>query len=167
VTLVAGIALLLLVLGLIGYPLLRPVEEEDLAEDPTDESMEEALVEKENVLTALSELEYDYRMHKISAEDYRALKEALTSEAITFLQDEDERPVTMHGRELDAEIEEEIEREVAALAGRSGRAESGTGVGEGGKVPEDAPGSCPACGTSLIEEGQGFCHRCGHEIANV
>jgi hypothetical protein len=51
---------------------------------------ENLLLRKEEVLTALNDLEYDFRMKKIGEPDYLQTKEILTREAIDLMKSADE-----------------------------------------------------------------------------
>jgi hypothetical protein len=54
------------------------------------EELENILHRKEEVLSALNDLEYDFRLHKIGEPDYLQLKEKLTLEAIELMKQADE-----------------------------------------------------------------------------
>jgi len=94
----------------------------------------------------LADLEYDYRMDKLGAEDYRRLKAALGTGAAG--QKAGGRPAPS----ADAGIEAEIRAAVARR--RAGSPQAG------------APGAlfCPACGTRLLSPGQRYCHHCGGQL---
>jgi hypothetical protein len=51
---------------------------------------ENLILRKEEVLTALNDLEYDFRMKKIGEPDYLQMKETLTREAIDLMKRADE-----------------------------------------------------------------------------
>lgn len=51
---------------------------------------ENLVLRKEEVLTALNDLEYDFRMKKIGEPDYLQMKETLTREAIDLMKRADE-----------------------------------------------------------------------------
>lgn len=96
--LVGGLALILLSAVLIGYPLIVGAEggQEDAAganapatrgggaEGATEagsEAAEAAEEERERVLAALDDVEFDYKMNKMSEEDYRGLRAELARQA--------------------------------------------------------------------------------------
>ncbi len=57
----------------VAYPLfLEP--EEDVRKDPRSLDREQLLEEKENLVANLKDIEMDYRMGKLSQEDYEQLK---------------------------------------------------------------------------------------------
>jgi hypothetical protein len=51
---------------------------------------ENTILRKEEVLTALNDLEYDFRLKKIGEPDYLQMKETLTREAIDLMKRADE-----------------------------------------------------------------------------
>lgn len=72
-------------------------------------------IEKEEVLTALNELEFDYQMKKLSDDDYRKLKASLTARAVSVLKAKDEVErcdVEAHKMVAEEELEKEIENEI-------------------------------------------------------
>lgn len=72
--LAAGVALAALVVLLVALPFLRePVAEDDRLDAPTaaEEAHLSLVEERDRVLAALRELEFDHRTGKITDEDYR------------------------------------------------------------------------------------------------
>jgi len=159
---VIGLLLVVIVVGLIGLPLIRREEageEEALWNNDGNGGLEK---DKENVFTALNELEYDYQMRKISEEDYRALKARLTREAVLILQEE-EAEEGEELKDIELAIEKEIERELSAR-GVSPEApvESRAGAAQRRSKPTARP--CPACGAEPLAAEQKFCHLCGGKL---
>ena len=69
----APIAVVDALLLYVAYPLfLEP--EEDVRKDPRSLDREQLLEEKENLVANLKDIEMDYRMGKLSQEDYEQLK---------------------------------------------------------------------------------------------
>jgi hypothetical protein len=54
------------------------------------EELENILHRKEEVLSALNDLEYDFRLHKMGEPDYLQLKEKLSIEAIELMKKADQ-----------------------------------------------------------------------------
>lgn len=97
----------------------------------------EALVaDKQLVLRAIKELEFDHKMRKISDADFQRLAAPLRAKAIALMQDLDRASGTYRAK-IDAD-----------LAARLGPATSG------------APKFCPNCGTAW-QSGAKFCTECG------
>ena len=151
----------LIVLGLIALPLFRQTDEEE------DELVLESLddteaddIEKEKVFAALSDLEYDYHMGKLSEGDYKSLKVKYSRKAVAFLKEEETEMDTIEIDDYD--IEAELEAEIRKLSGRDdedsppsvkGKKPSGSGVRD-----------CPECSALLIKAGQKFCLECGAKL---
>lgn len=78
--------LLIAVVLYIAYPLLK--EEGEAAEGERESTEKERLMEqKEDVIANLKDLEMDYRMGKLSDEDYRELKLDLERRAVEAFQE--------------------------------------------------------------------------------
>ncbi len=101
---------------------------------------------KEVALSALEELERDYRVGSLEEADYRALRAELAGSAVLALKAEAELE-----RTLDALVEEEV-------AARRGRAAAAPRPGPG------VPPACPACGRPRGPDDR-FCSRCGSTLA--
>jgi hypothetical protein len=99
----------------VGYPLAQEARRTTtVAEGERQRAELEA--RREALYAALKDLEFDHEMGKLSAEDYAALRERYTVQAVAVLQQLDalaaeEPPVVGQG---DAALDEELEREVAA-----------------------------------------------------
>jgi hypothetical protein len=147
------ILLLLVVVFLVGYPLFRKVQEETfVAVKPTKAT--KAADEKAIIMSTLGEIEFDYRMNKLSEEDYQSLKHTYSGAAVALMKAEEEGPVKTKGKvskvkpkakdtviSAKSEIEQEIEADLAALDG--------------------AIGCCNRCRAQLKEAKQEYCHSCG------
>lgn len=86
--LAAGVALAALVVLLVALPFLRePVAEDDRLDAPTaaEEAHLSLVEERDRVLAALRELEFDHRTGKISDADYRELVTPLRRQAAEAL----------------------------------------------------------------------------------
>lgn len=149
------VALLVLAasLYLIGRPFLRPVALEEDFGPAADVEAEEA--ERERVFAALSDVEYDHAMNKLSEADYAELKAQLSRRAVRLLkEDEDAAFLSTLGdhvdvdKEIEAEIEAEIEREIGSTTGGAKAAEA----------------HCPHCGARLLGPAQRYCQSCGGKL---
>ena len=136
------------VLVLIGYPLFKGYRGEGYPElKPARPSLAS---QKETVMNALGEIEFDYHMKKLSEEDYQQLKNTYAGAAVNILRAQDRTVDTMlkaKGKKAGfttADIEQEIERELASLS-----------------AAEETAGKCHRCGAVLKEIGQEYCHACG------
>ena len=78
---------------------------------------------KDAVFTTISEIEFDYKMKKLSEDDYIQLKNEYKKKALEILHDEDELELETEAhpinivpeKDMEKELEAEIERELAAL----------------------------------------------------
>jgi hypothetical protein len=122
------IIIIALALGTVAY-VARPLWRRDvrpgaLAEGE-GEPIDELLARRDVTYRALKEIEFDFQAGKLLEEDYQALLARYRAEAVAILQQLDEAT---------AEMDAQIEREVAALR-------------------RSAALSCPACGRHYQEGG--------------
>lgn len=145
-----GLALTVLVLAFIGYPLLRPAEGAAVCPIAKDDyELPDLEKEKDVVFSTLNEIEYDYQMNKLSGQDYNELKNEYTQKAVLLLKEEDSEAGEVYGaieREVEAELEAEIKDEIAQVPG------------------EATIEFCYHCGERLLSPNQQFCHRCGGKL---
>ena len=66
---------------------------------------------KEVLLSTLNELEFEYKMDKISHADYKNLKKQYESQVVSIMKDEEEQ---MSGNTIDKDLMAEIESEIEA-----------------------------------------------------
>ena len=91
----AGVALAAIVVLLVALPFLRePKAEDDRLDAPTaaDEARLALVEERDRVLAALRELEFDHRTGKITDEDYRREIGPLRQQAAAALRAVDKSP---------------------------------------------------------------------------
>lgn len=93
-----SLLMVLVAAALIGYPFLA----KNRMRYGGSEVNEAAADKRELLFSALGEIEFDYRMRKLSDEDYRELKSGYQKEALALLDREDEL--------LEKEIEKELGR---------------------------------------------------------
>lgn len=105
--LMVGVAVALLIsfvaLVYVVWPLLQPGPAPVVVEN---DRLTDLVGRKDAVLTAIKELEFDYRMGKLSEEDYQRLDQRLRRQAIGLLQQIEK--VAPASAQLDAQIEAEI-----------------------------------------------------------
>jgi len=131
---IGAIVLVVAVAATILYPLLRPPRSPLVA--GTGQS-EELFRRRDRTYAEVRELEFDYRVGKVTAEDYAEAREQLETEAARIL------------RAIDVEfkaIDEEIEYEVRRL--RENRR------------------ACPSCGAPVAPATR-FCATCGEPVKAV
>lgn len=88
---IPGLISALVLLAVVGYIVLRPVfqrgEPEEVIAPPT--ALDELEAQRETVLAAIRELDFDYQTGKLTDEDYAARREALVAQGVAFLQEID------------------------------------------------------------------------------
>jgi hypothetical protein len=134
----------------VGYPLLKPRKFDSPIEPNSEDSLANVKIEKEEIYSAIKEMELDHKMGKLSQEDYLNLREKYRDKAIGSLKRMDE--LERKG-EVPKDIEDEIEREVSTL--RMG--------GKTGKPRKAAAVYCTQCGKKGSPEGR-FCSWCGARL---
>lgn len=134
-------ALLLGLLLYLGYPFL--ISAPAISASGSTEHARQLLERKEQVYTAIKEIEFDHALGKLPAEDYQRHRQQLEAEALTLLQQLDQ----MDGRS-EALLKSRIKGDVLALRQR----------------PGPGPLLCPACGALRRGEDR-FCPQCGAPLA--
>jgi hypothetical protein len=133
------------------YPLLKPRKFDSPGEPPSEDSLGDLKREKEEIYSAIKEMELDHKMGKLSEDDYLNLREKYRAKAVGTLKRMDE----LEGREVFSEdIEDEIEKEVSALRREDRKVTPARGE----------PVFCTQCGKKRSLEDR-FCSWCGAELA--
>ena len=126
----AGLVLTIAVVAFILYPIVRPPSEMAAAGPGPSE---ELVARRDRVYGELRDLEFDFRVGKVTAEDYQDARNRLEVEAARVLQAIDTQVKA---------LDDEIEREVRALRARPDR------------------NVCLACGAATGADAR-FCAACG------
>lgn len=95
--LIINLLMVLVAAALIGYPLMAKHRQ-----NYAYEGQETEVDNKELLFSALGEIEFDYRMKKLSDEDYQQLKAGYQSRALAVLDQEEEQ--------LEEELEKALSR---------------------------------------------------------
>lgn len=143
-----------------GVPfVVRPFREKRSRRNRYPEAHSNPHEDRQAVLSALRDLDFDFRTGKVSEEDYAALRAQLVTKAATYVQSEESL--------ADEQIEAMIKARKASLSkvrkctkcGHEVEADSrfcsqcGTAVGD----------NCPSCGKP-VQEGDLFCTACGTNL---
>ncbi|MED4204364.1 hypothetical protein [Neobacillus mesonae] len=75
---------------------------------------------KEALLTTLNELEFEYKMDKISAADYQHLKKQYEAEITRIMKDEEQGAKSAVDSDIMAEVEKEIASEMKNYKNKKG-----------------------------------------------
>ncbi len=101
-----AVMILFMALGLvmfIGEPLVRRVSESG-QNGAEDSELDQLILQKETVYTAIGDLDFDFRTDKVDDQDYTALRDRLEDEAIQQLRQKDGRCLlVIHGRGRNSE----------------------------------------------------------------
>ncbi len=161
----AAIALAIVAIGSIAYPIIRPRQAAQLAED---EKLEGFRSKRENTYLAIEELKFDYEQGKLSLRDYQDLEKRYKGKAISILKEID---VWEKREGLEDEIEEQVMRLrrarrsvavelVCTRCGREIRREARFCPSCGSPLSP----RCPQCGAAY-EIGDRFCTQCGENLS--
>jgi hypothetical protein len=179
------LALLILVALFISRPLFdRPTVKANAMTVQEEHDYSSLLAERDRILNALQELDFDHVLGKIPDEDYPAQRASLLQKGTEVLKrlDEIQTPgVAESGDDLDARIEAAIARHRADAASMDGSAGSqAVAVAVPRVDPEDdievmlanrrrqqkekLGGFCPQCG-GPVRISDRFCPKCGVGLA--
>jgi zinc-ribbon domain len=172
---------LLLVVGLfVGRPFIDHKKGQLIsASDQADHERSALLAERDRVLTALWELDFDYTLGKIPEEDYPAQRTGLLHMGANLLRQLDALQSDHDG----GDAETRLEAAIAARRMSAGAASVDTNGRTGAAVPaallaaredefevmlanrrrvrrEKAAGFCPQCGQP-VQQSDRFCPKCG------
>lgn len=81
---------------------------------------QEAVVMKEALLTTLNELEFEYKMDKISPSDYKVLKRQYEEQVAILMKEEESIHHKSVDKDIMAEVEKEIEEQMKELKKKKG-----------------------------------------------
>jgi hypothetical protein len=180
---IGSLFLLLALLVLIGLFIARPLLDREAVavtpeEDLREHELSTLLAERDRVLTALEELDFDNALGKIPQKDYPGQRERLLTRGAEILRKLDE----LDGDESDADIERRIE---AAIAERRTISDQGEAEVEGQPITvmtdvddvvevqlaarrrtrqDKSAGFCPQCGRP-VQKSDRFCPKCGNALA--
>src|SRR5574340_101758 len=172
-----GSVMLILALALgvgifVSLPLARRDANEKLVADrkkldSTDHIRSSLLAERDRLITALQELEFDQALGKIPEEDYPVQRTALVSSGAEVLRKLDELQPDKAGV---GSAEDRLEAAVAARRAETRRAPSNGNDNlelainaRRRERQEKSGGFCPKCGSPVLSSDK-FCSRCGKTL---
>ncbi len=145
------LAVLVTVVLFVARPLMNRAN--DAQETPQSESA--LLAERDRILSALEELDFDYTLGKIPAEDYPLQRGLLVQRGAEILRqlDEIERQAARSApRRIAARKRRLSDEEIEALIARRRQ-----------ERREKTGGFCPRCGRPVLHSDR-FCPACGHNL---
>jgi hypothetical protein len=173
-----AIFLLLTVLILVAMFVARPFTGRPRALTGGDPTLSTLLVERDRVLNALQELDFDYILGKIPAEDYPAQRKKLVQRGAQVLRQMDaltpsSTPNKRRGRGERESAEDRIEATVARLRADTAKKPASSMVSDEDLEnliarrrslrKDKAAGFCPKCGKPIMQS-DAFCPSCGHAL---
>jgi len=108
-------ALVLVCLFLVLSPLFK--QDEYLHVGAKDQDL---AITKEALLTTLNEIEFEYKMDKISHADYKHLKKQYETEVAIIMKEEEQIMESNVDKDLMAEVEKEIEAQMKSYKNKKG-----------------------------------------------
>jgi hypothetical protein len=161
-----AILLLLAVLLVVILFVARPFAAQARAESHQDQEMSAALAERERLLTALQELDFDYKLGKIPAEEYPAQRALLVEKGAAVLRRLDELKAAQMAAAADS-IETSLAARRLATASRPSALsdeEVEDLIARRRAARHDrTAGFCPKCGKAVLQSDQ-FCSSCGKAL---
>lgn len=180
---IGSIFLLLALLVVIGLFIARPLLDREAIiitpeEDQKEHEISTLLAERDRILTALEELDFDNALGKIPSEDYTIQRARLVKQGAEVLRKLDE----FNGDTSDAAIERRIEEAIAERRlTTSGAGEAEVIQGSQGFIvdaddevevqlaarrrarQDKSAGFCPQCGRP-VQQSDRFCPKCGYAL---
>lgn len=155
---IGSIFLLLAVLILAAFFVARPfIEERRMqAVSSQDQAHSSLLAERERLILALQELDFDHVLHKIPAEDYPSMRAELMQKAANVL-----RQLDTFQDATSAPDDAETRIEAAVAARRADAAQSARPDSETDDAIEELIASRKA---ARREKSSGFCAKCGKPV---
>lgn len=171
---IGAIFLLLSVSVLVGLFVARPFMERSRFTmlSGGDQELSTLLAERDRLITALQELDFDFTLGKIPAQDYPVMRASLLQHASDVLRKLDALQPQMHNH---SDAESRVEAVIAAR-----RADAAVQDNKAVEVSDDqieelvaarrtsrkekSAGFCPKCGKPVLRSDR-FCPSCGKSIA--
>ncbi len=185
---IGSIFLVLAVLLLVVWYVARPfIESKSTIVSKESQELSHLLAERDRVLNALQELEFDFQLGKIPAEDYPHQRELMLHHGAEVLRQIDALQVQVNqaaGQAPEQSAEDRIEAAVAArrmvAQNAASTAHKNGGNGSAAAHPDDqvevllaerrrtrsgkSAGFCHKCGGAL-QTSDRFCPKCGTAVA--
>lgn len=108
ISIISMIFTALLALGCL-YLILAPILRWDSSSNVAAKGQDLSQL-KESLLTTLNEIEFEYKMDKISSSDYKSLKKQYEVQIAGIMKDEEQ----LVGQKVDKDLMDEVEREIEA-----------------------------------------------------
>lgn len=171
---IGSLLLVLAVLLAVGLFVAQPYLGRQRRMTPESQEISSLMAERDRVINALQELDFDFNLNKIPAEDYPAQRAALLQKGADILQKLDALPPTSYPASASEATTDRIESAVAAR-----RADTASNApvralddddaealiaGRRAARKEKSGGFCPRCGKPILASDR-FCPHCGKSIS--
>lgn len=174
---IGAIFLLLSVCLLTGLFVARPFLQRRrvAAFSADDQAISALLAERDRLIMALQELDFDHTLGKIPAQDYPAMRASLLQRASDVLRKLDEfQPQNAGSQDAESRVEAVIAaRRADAAIGKAEKIEEPQGISDDdldeliatrrSLRKEKSAGFCPKCGKPVLRSDR-FCPSCGKPI---
>jgi rubrerythrin len=149
-----AVLLLLAVLVMVVLFVARPLMNRSSEPLATPQAESALLAERDRILSDLQELDFDYTLGKIPAEDYPVQRSLLVQRGAEILRqlDEIERQAARSTARRAARKRRLSDEDIEALIAQRRQARR-----------EKAAGFCPRCGRPVLRSDK-FCPACGHHL---
>ena len=164
---IGSIFLILALLTLVGLYISRPLfEHSGTAVSQEEQELSALMAERDRILNAIQELEFDHILGKIPEEDYPSQRQMLMQSGASIMRQIDEHGgLAAPAEDLDTRLESAI----AARRATSVRLAAGDDDIENmlaarrRERQERAAGFCPQCG-GTVQRSDKFCPKCGTSL---
>jgi rubrerythrin len=159
----AAVFLLLAVVLLAGFYVTIPFFSRLRTVRSVDQTASALMAERDRVLAALQELEFDHTLGKISEEEYPVQRETLVQRGADILRQLDERQVAKSAAEPARKSVAKSTAKPAAPAVQFDDDIEDLVAARRAARKEKTGGFCPQCGTPILVSDS-FCPKCGHSL---
>ncbi|HVN14107.1 MAG TPA: zinc ribbon domain-containing protein [Anaerolineales bacterium] len=167
---ISAVFFLLAVLIIVGMYLYAPFTQRTRRVTTVEEQeISSLMAERDRVINALQELDFDFSLGKIPAEDYPAQRTELLKKGADILRKLDSiQPASSFGPDVEARIEEAIAARradaSAAVKAEVSDDDLESLIASRRKVrKERSAGFCPRCGQAVLVSDR-FCPSCGKSL---
>ena len=179
---IGSILLLLALLVLVGLFIARPLIDREAVvvspeEDQQEHEISTLLAERDRILTALHELDFDHALGKIPEQEYPPQRALLMQQGADVLRKLDEYDQVAPATDIEARIEEAIAERRAISVGQEEIVPESMLVIEADDEVEvqlanrkrtrqdKSAGFCPQCGRP-VQKSDRFCPKCGYALSH-
>jgi len=120
-----SLTMAIVAVAVVFYPLFRKPHSAQTLEG--ESALEDLIAQRDEVYTAIKDLEFDYMADKLTDEDYQELKEKYEAEAILILQQIEEFGVAENSKPMESyePTEDLVEAEIQRFKERKSRGKEG------------------------------------------